>query len=163
MIEWAVELDEPLDTRILHMGAMLAVYPFIGDVYSSIGTLLRHTEAVENADVRRRVVEKWGDRESIHKAAVMALNTLKSMEILQSDLLSTTHGMKRKIELPPVLQPWIAHALLLTRGAESVDVSSIATAPEMFWVDNVQFETSDSYPLLEKHNEGGGRQVLIGR
>jgi hypothetical protein len=161
MIEWAIAIEEPVDTRIFHLGAMLAVYPFIGDVYSSIGALLRHSDTVRNADVQRRVVEKWGDRESIHKATVMALNTLKSMEILESGRLSTTHRISTHVEVPPVLQPWVVHALLLTRGAESVDVSSTTSAHELFCFANLQRRIDKRYPFLELHNEGGGRSVLV--
>jgi hypothetical protein len=162
-IEWAVGLAEPVDSRVLHIGAMLAVYPFIGDVYSAIGTRLRRSTELDNKSIRSRVVSKWGDREAVHKAVVMALNTLSSLGILCGEPRSGVWRKAEQLEVPPALAPWLAHVVLLSRKTHSIDVPSVSTAPELFAFSLDSIPSPERYPCLEVHTEGGDRTVLVER
>ena len=54
---------------------------------------------------------------------------------------------------------WAAHAVLLARHAESIDERELRTAPELFVVA-IESGNGNTYPFLERHQEGGGRSVL---
>ena len=163
MIQWAWKVDDPVDTRVLHIGAMLAAFPFIGDVYAAVGTILRQSDVITNSEVVRRVVATWGDRESVRRAAVMALNTLKSLDVLSGDRNSAEKRLSEVIPVPQVLQVWITHALLLTRSVDSVDITSIRSAPELFGLHLDNQNSRRAYPMIETFSEGDGRVVLAER
>ena len=55
------------------------------------------------------------------------------------------------------------HALLLTRSADSVDITSIRSAPELFSLDLGTLNRSRAYPMIETFSEGNGRTVLAER
>ncbi|NQW18316.1 MAG: hypothetical protein HQ478_12605 [Chloroflexi bacterium] len=160
MIKWAIQSEHPADTRVLHIGAMLANFPFTGDVYRSIGNVLKRGSSVSSAETRRRVVGEWGDRESIHKAVLMAINTLISLEILGGDRLSDERSLVGHLDVPERIGGWLTHALILTRNADSVDRERVWTAPELFPFDATN-PSITNYPLLESFNEGGSRVVIV--
>lgn len=54
---------------------------------------------------------------------------------------------------------WVADALLLARGAESIDERELRTAPELFAIA-IESGNGNGYLFLERHHEGGGRSVL---
>ena len=162
MIEWAIAFDQPVDTRVLHVGAMLATHPFIGDIYSVVGKALSRTGEVHNAEIRLRTVDLWGDREAVAKATVMALNTLESLKLLQRGRTRTLRVAGEATVVPGSLSSWVGHALLLTRRADSVDVRLVGQAPELFAL-SVPHGIPDNYPLLERHTEGSGRVVVAER
>lgn len=160
LIKWAREFNKPVDTRVLHLGAMLGSYPFLGTIYGAIGMIARQTDLIGNADVKSRVISKWGDRESVQRAVLMALNTLKSLEILRGEPNSTRKHLQQPIPVPTELVPWLTHALLLTRSSNSIDKSLVSSAPELFGIQIGILETEASYPFLEAFAEGGGRSVV---
>jgi len=160
LIKWAQDFNEPVDTRVLHIGAMLGSYPFIGTIYGAIGKISRQTDMIGNTDVKSRVISKWGDRESVQRAVLMALNTLKSLEILRGEPNSAQKHLQQQISVPNELVSWMTHALLLTRSSNSIDKFLVSSAPELFAVQINNGETEASYPFLESFSEGGGRTVV---
>lgn len=160
MIEWAREhANEVRDRRILHLGALIATFPFAGSVCADIGRSLALNGVADTADIRRKAKARWGDRESIAVGARKVYTTLRTFGVLKGG------GAKAPLRAGETLNTdennvaWIAHALLLTRGAESIAESDLAHAPELFWVTCPAINL-DAYPLLEKHIEGGRRSVV---
>jgi len=158
-ISWGREYAKPVDTRSLHIGAMLAVYPFIGSIYSAVGNIIRQSESVHNQEVVRRVVSEWGDRESVRRAVLMALNTLRSLDVLVGDKNSSEKQLNQRVPVDPDLVPWFTHALILTRRAESVDKNMVGSASELFAIQFVGEPVPAPYPFLESFSEGGSRSV----
>ncbi len=69
----------------------------------------------------------------------------------------------RPLVVAPELTGWIAHALLLTREATAVDSRGlfyVLVSPAAGFASQ---NSSGAYPLLEMHNEAGGRSVLVPR
>ena len=64
-----------------------------------------------------------------------------------------------RLEIPAAGTRWVADALLLARGAESIDERELRTAPELFAIA-IESGNGNGYPFLERHHEGGGRSVL---
>lgn len=162
-IDWAIMHADGDDTRVLHIGAMLGTYPFIGDVYSAAGMRLRRAKELDNKPIRSKVVSKWGDREAIHRAVVMALNTLSSLGILEGEPYSGIWKQTTELEVPASLEPWLAHAILLSRNATSIDASAVLYAPELFALSLKRIAATICYPYLEVHTEGGNKKVFTER
>ena len=157
---WAREtLSNEEDLRAVHLGALLAAYPFFGDVCATVGRVLALEERVTTPDVRARIRSSWGDRRTIHNAVQRTIKTLRAFEVLTGDPGSSVSHRAERLVVSPRAGRWIAHTLLLSRGAESIDGGDLHSAPELFTL-HLPERLDNGYVLVERHREGGGRTVL---
>lgn len=157
---WARDtLADEEDLRAVHLGALLAAYPFFGDVCATVGRVLALEQQVKTPDVRARIRASWGDRRTVHNAVQRAVKTLRSFELLTGDPGSSLSHCAERLSVSPRAGRWIAHTLLLSRGAESIDERDLRSAPELFGL-RLPERLDNGYVLLERHREGGGRTVL---
>lgn len=160
LIGWAVgRAEEVSDTRVLHMGAMLASYPFFADVCSIIGRELALHEEVLTPHVRRRVRAQWGDRITVDAAARRVVRTLRALAILTGELGSSRSTLGERLQVSTPFSLWVVHALLAARGVRETDAREVGAAPELFMFE-LDLANGANYPYLERFNEGGGRTVL---
>lgn len=159
-IEWAKrELIAEPDPRAIHFGAMLAAYPFFGDVCATVGRALALEEQVATPDLRARLRASWGDRRSVHNAVQRAVKTLRAFDVLSGAPGTSISRRGQRLSVSPHALRWIAHVLLLSRDGDAIDERSLRPAPELFGLDLPE-HGDDAYALLERHREGGGRTVL---
>jgi hypothetical protein len=159
-IRWAREtLADEEDLRPVHFGALLAAYPFFGDVCAIVGRVLALEEQVATPELRARVRASWGDRRSVHNAVQRAVKTLRAFELLSGEPGSSVSHRRDPLEVSPRAGRWIVHTLLLSRGAEAIDERDLRSAPELFGL-HLPERLDNAYALLERHREGGGRTVL---
>jgi len=164
MIHWAIGTAPTLDdTRPLHVGALLATYPFFGDVCAAVGRMTALGQPAHTPEIRRRVRERWGDRQTVDVAARRCIRTLRSLGLLVGDAGSSTSRPAVRLKVPRALRAWLVHALLLSRGIDAVDEREVRKAPELFGLDLPPGGQGHEYPFIERHTEGGGRTVLTRR
>lgn len=157
MVSWGREhFQLAHDRRVIHLGALLATFPFVGAVTATVGRFLALEGEADPVAVRRKTQARWGDRSSIDVGARKAYTTLLRMGVL-------TGGNRSPLRPGEVLAAdgevasWLVHALLLARGVSSIDEDLLRTAPELFWVNLGR--PSPTYPFLERHSEGLRRAV----
>ncbi len=159
-IRWAREhLAAEEDMRAIHFGALLAAYPFFGDVCAAAGRVLALEESVTTPDLRERMRAAWGDRRTVHNAVQRAVKTLRAFQVLTGAAGTSVSGRGVRLPVSPRAGRWIAHTLLLSRGAEAVDEREVRSAPELFGL-RLPDHLNSGYELIERHREGGGRTVL---
>lgn len=161
MIDWAREQAVPRSDRpVLHFGALLATFPFVGAAARSIGQHLQTEGRVEAATVRAEVRRMLGDRSSVEVAARKGYTTLRNLGVVQQRG-QVLERAAEAMEVPLVLMPWVSHAVLLTRQAESLPSTSVEHAPELLGVQ-VSATSLRGYPFLESHTHAAGT-VLVRR
>jgi len=159
MIKWAQKQDVAREDRpILHMGALLATFPFVGAVARSLGGHLQTEGRIGTADLRAEVRRTLGDRSSVDVGARKAYTTLRHLGFV--DQVDQDLVPAQTPEVPPALMGWLAHAVMLTRHAESITTSSVLVAPELLGL--TPRWSQRAYPLLEGHAEADG-VVLVER
>lgn len=157
---WAREaLTADICGRDMHLGALLAAYPFFGDVCACIGRSLALEEHVATTDLRSKLISIWGDRKTVHVSVRFAVKTLRAFELLTGDAGTSLSQRGVRLDVAPHTGRWIVHALLLCRGAEAIDERDVRSAPELFGLE-LPDRFENGYPLIERHAEGGGRTVL---
>ena len=157
MIRWA--LDHPdlfPDRRVMHTGALLATFPFVGSVAELLGRSFALGETVTVVDLRRRAVAVWGASSTVQEGVGKTITTLRRLAVVEGG------GRKPITPAPPLpVTPlgaaWLVHATMLTRQAEALDVHDATHAPELFWAGGVK--PSPDYPLLDIHSEGISRRI----
>jgi hypothetical protein len=160
MIAWARDADWAAELRaFVHYAALLATFPFVGVVARSIGQRLQVDGYALAQDVRSDVKRRVGDRSSVEVAARKSYTTMVNLGLLTKDgqTLRPTTG---DVALPDALAEWCAHAVMLTRQAESLQASSVANAPELL-LRALPPSSRRSYPLIDRHATTNGA-VLVG-
>jgi hypothetical protein len=160
MIEWAKTRSRDLqDLRPLHLGAMLATYPFFGQGCAAVGRALVLQQSVDVSQVRRALIGEWGDREIVRVSSRALIRTLRGFGVLGGRPRASRSEPGDTLTSPPWLHPWIAHALLLTRRLDEIDRDQVVSAAELFMFE-LNGISSSHYPNLERFSEGGSRVVL---
>lgn len=161
MIAWAIS-NQHLDPghAVLHFGAMLATFPFVGVVAAIVGRQLRHDGVVEPRRVRADTRLVLGDRSSVDVGARKVVTTMRYLGLLEgAGRNSLQCGDRPKV--PADLGGWITHALLLTRQIGAVGLDELSRAPELATL-TVYGGRPNGYQLLEAHAEGS-RTVAVHR
>lgn len=136
MIAWAREQTLPPSARpVLHFGALLATFPFVGAVARVIGQHLQTEGSVEARVVRAEVRRTLGDRSSVDVGARKTYATLRNLGLLDQDG-QVLRPRKHPLPLANAnLRAWLGHALLLTRQADAMRESSVRSSPELLGLE----------------------------
>lgn len=152
MVRWAIE-HQDLAPRpvVLHLGALLAAFPFFGIVAGIAGRQLHLHGEIDLKAVRTETAGVLGDRSTIDRGASSVLTTLRRLGLIEGDRRRPTAASQRP-EVPLSLTGWLTHALLLTRQVTAIGTDE---PPRAFELATLAFTTMDvaAYPLLEVHAE----------
>ncbi|MEO9365296.1 MAG: hypothetical protein ABI341_04255 [Nitrososphaera sp.] len=160
VVEWGRQMRGHLaDSRVLHVGAMMATYAFFRSVCAATGREFFHGEDAAIAAVRRRVRAEWGDRVEIDVATRAVIRTLRNLGLVHGKPGGRRIHPGTRLEVSPQFAPWIVHALLVSRGVSEIDEGEARSAPELFMVA-LPTHWDRSYPHLERYTEGDGRIVF---
>ncbi len=160
MISWAIDRSpEVPDARPLHVGGLLAAYPFFGDACRIVGRAIALSGRIRTQELRRGLRDLWGDREIVDVASRCGIRTLRGFGVLTGVRGEDESAAGEEVPVQPFLTPWIAHALLLTRGADEAERQTITAAPELFML-KLGPGWREPYPLLEPFREGGDRLIM---
>ncbi len=160
MIVWARTHALPASVRpALHLGALLATFPFAGTVAKVVGQHFQTEGSVEASAVRNEVRRTLGDRSSIEVAVRKAYTTFRNLEALRQTGQILSPVPERAPVSDPFIAAWLSHAVLLTRQVESQPLTSLRSAPELLGMQ-LPGSLSTEYPLLELHSYGGAPVVM---
>jgi hypothetical protein len=127
----------------------VATFPFAGLVARAIGQRFQVDGSADAREIRAEVRRTVGDRSAVEVAARKAYTTFEHLGLIdkQGQLLVPAAAGSAT---PEALGPWLIHALLLTRQADSLPISSIANAPE--WMESsAPSPVLGDYRFLEAH------------
>lgn len=151
MITWArVNGGPEFKPGLLHFGAMLATFPFVGVVARVVGQHLATDGSVHARIVRAEVRRLVGDRSSVDVAARKTYTTMANLGVVErrgQEILPSTGGLS----VPESHHAWMIHALLLTKQASAVERSSVAGAPELLGIA-LGSRGVGAYAMLEEHS-----------
>ena len=158
VIRWAVQHPEVFpDRHAMHLGAMLATYPFVDTVLATIGRAFALDGSITGVELRRKVVGHWGERTSVSLGATKTAGTLRHIGVISGGGNAGPYLPSSKLEVSPMGASWLVHCLLCSRGAGSINADDVPTAPELFWTGTLIIDPT--YPMLELHREGMNRRV----
>jgi hypothetical protein len=135
----------------------MAVYPFFGQIAEQVGRLLRLQGSFTATHLQRRVREKYGERETVYRAARRTLRSTVDWGVL-SDA-----GEKGHYQQGPVcsvkdraVAVWLAEAVLRSGGAATANLRSLCESPCLYPVRLPAITRHDfqSHPRLECQRQG---------
>jgi hypothetical protein len=126
-------VDHPPQRLALHFGMAIAAYPFIGAVAEAIGRLLRLQGTASIRDVKRRVGEKFGEREFVERIVRYDVSSFVDWGILAVSQLKGDYIAVRPMSVSdPGHAAWLIEALLHSRSEGGLSVSQVRQHPLLF-------------------------------
>ena len=126
----------PSERMLVHWCMCMAVYPFFGTVADAVGRLLRLQGTAGAAQVQRRLRERFGERETVARAARRILRAYIDWEVLletdEKGLYRAT--AKRPIDDPP-LALWAIKAILFATDDAPRPAPTLLRGPHLFPFD----------------------------
>ena len=155
----------PGDRMLVHWCMCMAVYPFFGTVSDAVGRLLRLQGTAGAAQVQRRLRERFGERETVARAARRILRAYIDWGVLEeTGEKGIYRGAPRRDVDDAPLAVWAIRAMLFAAGDNPRSVSALVRGPHLFPFDVVvpsarALETCED---LEISRHGLDQEVLIG-
>ncbi|KUJ95668.1 MAG: hypothetical protein PWR24_1699 [Desulfonauticus sp.] len=127
------------DHIAVHWGMTMAAYPFWGKVASHVGRLLKLQGTASHAQVRRRVMEQFGQRPTVKDAVRRILRSMWAWGVINEAKNNVplrekgiyVPGLSLTIENPELIA-WLIEAFLYACGGDSVDLRTVLDSPILF-------------------------------
>ena len=158
----AVDRNERL---LVHWCMCMAVYPFFGTVADAVGRLLRLQGTAGAAQVQRRLRERFGERETVARAARRILRAYIDWGVLQE---TDEKGLYRSAAKRPIddvpLVLWAIRAILFATGNTPRSASNLLHGPFLFPFDLrlPSIRDLEACATLEIFRHGLDQEVLLG-
>lgn len=150
------------DRLWIHWGMALARYSFFRDVAEAVGRILALQDDFSLAALRRRIIDRHGDRSAVRRALQRVVRTMLDWGVFQD---GEARGSYRRT--PALTQPstevgcWLVEALLVGSESRSLTVAGLSGQPALFPL-HLRLRTGDltRSRVLEVHREGLQHEVV---
>ena len=154
----------PSDRMLVHWCMCMAVYPFFGTVADAVGRLLRLQGTAGAAQVQRRLRERFGERETVARAARRILRAYIDWGVLrETGDKGLYRGAAKRVIDDPSLAVWAIKAMLFAAGDNPRSVSVLLRGPHLFPFDVVlpSMRELEACEALESSRHGLDQEVLF--
>ena len=155
----------PSDRMLVHWCMCMAVYPFFGTVADAVGRLLRLQGNAGAAQVQRRLRERFGERETVARAARRTLRAYIDWGVLvETHEKGLYRGTAKRVIDDTPLAVWAIKAALFASGDNPRSASALLCGSHLFPFDVAvpSVREFEAYEGLEIFRHGLYQEVLIG-
>ena len=155
----------PSDRMLVHWCMCMAVYPFFGTVADAVGRLLRLQGTAGAAQVQRRLRERFGERETVARAARRIMRAYIDWGVLmETDEKGLYRGTAKRAIDDARLAVWAIKAMLLASSDNPRSTSTLLRGPHLFPFDMVlpSMRELEACEALETSYHGLDQEPLIG-
>ena len=116
----------------LHWALIMVYYPVFFDLCSIIGNSFEYKDEIQLAQVKAKIFEKWGARNTLEHSLSKNFQTLKDINVLESGESSGSYKMiKHKIDDPKIVCMLVS-AILKCSDSEYLTWEQIVHHPALF-------------------------------
>jgi hypothetical protein len=149
---------------LLNWGMALASYPFVGSVAEAVGRLLKLQGTARINDIKRRMNERFGDRDFVQRIVRYDVSSF-----LDWGVLSKTKAKGEYVagSVVPVDQSklvgWLSEAILHTRNEASLPLSQLRQHPMLFpfKLSEIDFGLLNANPRLHTLRHGHTEDLVM--
>lgn len=149
-------------TLWLHWGMVLATHPFMYELATHTGRLLALQDDVSLAEVRLRLIERWGDRSTLDRAVHRAMANLVEWRALRATGTTSVYAPPERRRAPSeAVQVWMIEALLRAAGTPCMSLRQVESSPALFPFD-VRLVVSEmrKSPRIELTRQGADTDMV---
>jgi len=139
----------------IHWAMIAATHPFFFDVATNLGKLLKLHGQANRSQIKRRMVDVWGDRATLERAIQHVLKSMMKWGLLRSGPeKGSLVGPDHRIIVADGVGHLLAQSVLLSLG-QGLPVPKLFSHPSLFAFEVNLYATSlrDS-PRFRVHREG---------
>lgn len=143
--------------QVLNWGMVLAAYPFLGNVATALGRLVKLQQAVHMDELQNRLRGQYGDREHVSRIVRFDMSSFTDWGILKADKQPGVYLSEKQVKVKDeVLLSWLAEAIMLSTGRSQMALSELCTHPAFFpfAVDALNAMVLDKNPRLRIERQG---------
>ncbi len=118
----------PQDRLVLHWGLALAAYPFFHEFAQQVGRIARLQERFSTEQIHRRMRERFGDREVVHRAGRHVLYTFADWQVIAPEGRKGTY----RANLSREMASWLVESEISALGSRAASLPSVVQAPALF-------------------------------
>ncbi len=152
------------DRLPLHWGMVCANYPVVWEVASVVGRLLILQGTVSLAQLRRRIVETYGERSTLVRASQRIMRSFVDWGVLVE---APEKGIYIAAPARPVsderLTVWLVEAVLRTTGSELGVLNSVLGSPALFpfVIERLPARIFEHSSRLELHRQNRDEDLVV--
>ena len=153
------------DRVLVHWCMCMAVYPFFGAVADAVGRLLRLQGTAGSAQVQRRLRERYGERETVARAARRVLRAYIDWRVLLETEEKGLYRGTAKHSVPDSLFTiWVIKTMLFALRDISRSPSALLHGPHLFPFDLQlpSMKDLEACEALDISRYGLDQEVLLG-
>lgn len=118
---------------ILCWGMVLAHYPFVRQVAEIVGRLIRLQGDVKQEQLKRKIKETFGERESAVRSGRYVVSLLSDFGFIRLDRKSGRYEAGTRLQIDdPALAAWFIQAYLASAGRREIPKEELNSAPGLF-------------------------------
>lgn len=148
----------------LHWGRCIVAYPFFAYIAIQVGRLYRLQGDVTASEVRRRVIEQYGDSDWVKRSLRYVIQSMHDWQVLVSEKRGTYLICPPRLIVDQTLIAWLTEAYLLSNQAKDVSPSAVLSNPVFFpftFSDVTAQQISRQNPRLFADYQGFNQEVLV--
>ncbi len=139
----------------IHWAMISGTHPFFFEVATHVGKLVKLHGHANRTQLKRRMTEKWGDRETLERTIQHVLKSMTQWELLRA---GQEHGSLigpiKKVNAGAELSGLLAHALLLAHGS-GMSLAQLIDHASLFPFEvNLQAGTLRQNPIFRVQRQG---------
>jgi len=116
---------------VIQWGMMIAKYPFFAFIAGQIGRLFKLQNIFAYSQLERRIIEQYGDTETIKRSLRFVVKTMCNLDVLNSNNKGNYNLCSSLSIQKPEIKVWLVEAALYSDGTGSRSLSAISRDP--FW------------------------------
>ncbi len=117
----------------IHWGMCLLAYPLFKDVTAIVGKLLSLQDELTLLQVHKRIIEGWGDRNTLKWAVQRLIRSLASWGVIIDTNTKGEYIVANKIDINnDELKLWLLECYLRCLSQETIAYQSLISAPSLF-------------------------------
>ena len=154
--------EEPQDGLAAHWGLLMAAYPVFVDLCSVIGKLAEFQEILTTAQIKQKLYDVWGERQTLYHGIDKMLATLVSLGAIKR--AKTGQYEIVRFEIGKQAAVFLLYAMMKTDGGSYYQLASLHMLPVLFPFKfaTPQAELDDS-PLFSWNRFGDEMTVSLAK
>ena len=127
------EIPQTARANVLCWGMVLARYPFVRQVSEIVGRLLRLQGDVKQEQLKRKIKENFGERETAVRSGRYVVSLLSDFGFIRLDRKSGRYepGSRLKVD-DPAVAAWFLQAFMASAARREMPKDEVTNAPSLF-------------------------------
>ncbi|CCJ33849.1 hypothetical protein [Caloramator australicus] len=145
----------------LHYGLMMIAFPIFNDIVSLIGKALYLDERFKLENIKNKIYEKWGERQTLKYSIDRIIMSLKEWGLIENEKIGIYKSGKKIIIENAQVKAFLIACYLIAQNRDYIDIVEAENLYSFFpFLYNLNLTELNNIDILSKNNIGSN--IVIG-